>query len=185
MSRPRSLEGRPRPADLDETDRRLLDALSADGRARARALGRELGLSESTVAARLRRLTVTGVVTGVHASIDAAALGRPLQVQIRLRLRPGASIAALEEAAARLPAVYAGAVLAGDHDLELRLACCDAADLNQCIAELRRCGAGECQVEVVLRAFSHPVPASCPVPASHPASASHPVPASRPVPAGS
>ncbi len=147
----------PAPA-LDDLDRRLLQALSEDGRARARTLARRFGLSESAVAARLRRLTSTGVVTGVHAGIDAAAIGRPLQIQIRLRLRPGATATGVEQAAARMPAVYAGSVLAGDHDLELRLACRDAAELAASVAELRRCGAAECQVEVVLRGFLYPLP---------------------------
>ncbi len=64
----------------------------------------------------------------------------------------------MEDAAARLPAVYAGAVLAGEHDLELSLACRDRAELVRSIAELRRCGAAECHVEVVLRGFSSPHP---------------------------
>ena len=147
---------------LDDLDRRLLQALSEDGRARARTLARRFGLSESAVAARLRRLTSTGVVTGVHAGIDAAAIGRPLQIQIRLRLRPGATATGVEQAAARMPAVYAGSVLAGDHDLELRLACRDAAELAASVAELRRCGAAECQVEVVLRGFLYPLPVEPP-----------------------
>lgn len=97
---------------------------------------------------------VTGVCTTTHP--DTVRPDRPLHIQIRLRLRPEVSPGAMELAAARLPAVYAGAVLAGDHDLELRLACRDGADLAASIAELRRCGAAECQVEVVLRGFYYP-----------------------------
>jgi hypothetical protein len=103
-------------------------------------------------------------VTGIHTVAPAgdATPDRPMQIQIRLRLRPGISPGAMEVAAARLPAVYAGAVLAGEHDLELRLACRDAADLSASIAELRRCGAAECQVEVVLRGFFYPQPPAPP-----------------------
>ena len=93
---------------------------------------------------------------------EEARPGRPLRIQVRLRLRPDVSPSAIETAAARLPAVYAGSVLAGDHDVEFRLACRDAADLTASIAELRRSGAAECQVEVVLRGFLYPAPASPP-----------------------
>jgi hypothetical protein len=86
-------------------------------------------------------------------SADCTAPGRPLRIQVRLRLRPEVSPSAMETAAARLPAVYAGSVLAGDHDLQLHLACRDAAEVTTSIAELRRCGAAECHVEVVLRGF--------------------------------
>jgi Lrp/AsnC family transcriptional regulator, leucine-responsive regulatory protein len=83
---------------------------------------------------------------------------RPLRIQVRLRLRPEVSPSAMETAAVRLPAVYAGSVLAGDHDLQLHLACRDAAEVTASIAELRRCGAAECHVEVVLRGFLSPRP---------------------------
>ena len=90
---------------------------------------------------------------------DAVRPDRPLHLRIRLRLRPEVSPGAMETAAAGLPTVYAGAVLAGDHDLELHLACRDAAEVTASIAELRRSGAAECQVEVVLRGFCYDRPA--------------------------
>ena len=102
-------------------------------------------------------LGLATAATSTPASAPASAsAGRPLRIQVRLRLRPDVSPKAMETAAARLPAVYAGSVLAGDHDLQLHLACRDAAEVSASIAELRRNGAAECQVEVVLRGLLFP-----------------------------
>jgi hypothetical protein len=107
-------------------------------------------------------------VTGLRiAQADGATPGRPLRIQVRLRLRPEVSPGAMESAAGRLPAVFAGSVLAGDHDLQLHLACRDAAEITASIAELHRCGAAECHVEVVLRGFLCPQPLDPALPHQH------------------
>lgn len=51
-------------AQMDETDRRLLEALRADARAPTARLARELGLSRTTVQSRLERLERSGVIAG-------------------------------------------------------------------------------------------------------------------------
>jgi Lrp/AsnC family leucine-responsive transcriptional regulator len=80
--RPRAL-----PATrLDRTARRLLLALSRDGRRPASALAKELGLSRQAVAERLRELERRGVIRGYHAVVDPAALGLDVRAQIRLTL---------------------------------------------------------------------------------------------------
>jgi Lrp/AsnC family leucine-responsive transcriptional regulator len=54
-------------ADLDQVDVAMLDLLQEDGRASIAQLGRDLGLSHSTVTERLRRLRERGVLQGVAA----------------------------------------------------------------------------------------------------------------------
>jgi Lrp/AsnC family leucine-responsive transcriptional regulator len=77
----------PPPATrLDRTARRLLLALSRDGRRPASALAKELGLSRQAVAERLRELERRGVIRGYHAVVDPAALGLDVRAQIRLTL---------------------------------------------------------------------------------------------------
>ena len=49
---------------MDETDRALLAALRADGRAPVAALARELGISRATVTSRIDRLVKAGVIVG-------------------------------------------------------------------------------------------------------------------------
>ncbi|WP_377271810.1 Lrp/AsnC family transcriptional regulator [Peterkaempfera sp. SMS 1(5)a] len=176
--------------DVDAVDRALLRALRIDGRTRANVLARQLGLSQSTVSVRLRRLVRSGVLRGVRADIDPTALGRPLQAVARVRYAPGTDPAAFERLLRRLPAVESGMALAGDADLELRLCCTDRAELRTTVTELCRGGAADVRVELVLRPLAGlggadlapqpdgtpPEPlAPSPVPASASASASAPL----------
>ena len=70
---------------LDDTDRRLLEALQRDGRAGYAELGRAVGLSASAVAERVRRLEESGVITGYACEVDAEKLGLPIAALVRLR----------------------------------------------------------------------------------------------------
>ena len=58
-----------RSAELDDTDRRILELLAADGRASNRFIAERVGLTDATVATRIRRLRDDGVV-GVTAVFD-------------------------------------------------------------------------------------------------------------------
>lgn len=73
-------------ADLDAIDRALLTELAADGRITNAALAARVGIAESTCLARVRALRESGVITGIHAHIDPAAVGCPIQAMIRVRL---------------------------------------------------------------------------------------------------
>ncbi|GAA1392194.1 hypothetical protein GCM10009639_23250 [Kitasatospora putterlickiae] len=66
--------------------------------------------------------------------------------------------------AAELPAVQSGLALAGDADLELRLACTGPEELRAVSAALLRAGAAHVRVDLVLRALALAQPALSPVP---------------------
>ncbi|WP_284619815.1 Lrp/AsnC family transcriptional regulator [Aquabacterium humicola] len=65
----------PEPFAIDDKAWRLLAALQADGRQPLKALAATAGLSIAATAERLKRLQDAGIVRGVHAELDAAALG--------------------------------------------------------------------------------------------------------------
>ncbi len=105
MSINRRSNGRLADGDLlDETDRRLIGELQADGRLSLAELGRRVGLSSPAVAERLRRLEGEGVITGYHATVDPRRLGYGLGVLIRLRPAPR-QIAAAAQLARETPEV--------------------------------------------------------------------------------
>jgi DNA-binding Lrp family transcriptional regulator len=88
-------DGRDRlPNDLrlgvDEIDRRILAVLAEDARIPNNALADRVGVAPSTCLGRVRTLRERGVIRGYHADIDPAALGRPLQAMISVRLASGA-----------------------------------------------------------------------------------------------
>lgn len=72
--------------ELDRIDRALLRALSVNARASGAALAAELGVAESTVSTRLRRLHQLGNIRGYRAIVDLTALGASLQALISVRL---------------------------------------------------------------------------------------------------
>ncbi|NSY39041.1 Lrp/AsnC family transcriptional regulator [Leisingera sp. ANG59] len=71
---------------LDETDRRILAALQADGRLSHQDLSERVGLSPSPCARRIRKLEAEGFITGYSARIDEAKLGFTFSVFVSVRL---------------------------------------------------------------------------------------------------
>jgi DNA-binding Lrp family transcriptional regulator len=71
---------------LDDVDRRLLELLAADARISNARLAAAVGVAPSTALARVRALRSRGVIRGFHAEVDLAALGRPLQALVAIRL---------------------------------------------------------------------------------------------------
>ena len=89
---------------LDDTDRRIIGELAADGRVSLAELGRRVSLSPPAVAERLRRLEQTGVITGYRAEIDPRALG--YQLTAIVRVKPAVrQLSKVAELAAEIPEV--------------------------------------------------------------------------------
>src|SRR5438552_7550990 len=89
---------------LDDTDRKILGELSADGRVSFAELGRRVNLSSPAVAERVQRLERAGVITGYRAEIDPRALGYQLTAIVRVKPAPR-QLDRIPELAARIPQV--------------------------------------------------------------------------------
>ena len=77
----------------DSTDRRIIAALQADGKLSYQELGEAVGLSAPAAFQRVRKLEAAGIITGYHARIAPAAVGKPLVAFIHVRPGPGVDIA--------------------------------------------------------------------------------------------
>jgi DNA-binding Lrp family transcriptional regulator len=88
--------GRPvkSPIHLDDADRRIIDALVTDGRMSNRSLASLAGLTEATVAARIRNLQGRRIL-GISAIFDWAAAGYAwdLRLAIEVEGRPVVEVA--------------------------------------------------------------------------------------------
>ena len=71
---------------LDNTDRRLLALLQADGRVAGVELADKVGLSPTATGERLKRLTREGYITGYRATLDPLKLGLNLLVFVEVYL---------------------------------------------------------------------------------------------------
>src|SRR6185312_15199584 len=79
-----------RTGQIDDVDRRILNALHDDARIPNSALAELVGIAPSTCHGRVRRLQELGVIRGFYADIDPAALGLTLQAMISVSLQSNA-----------------------------------------------------------------------------------------------
>jgi DNA-binding Lrp family transcriptional regulator len=124
-------------SDLDRVDRALLRALSVNARASGAALASEIGVAESTVSLRLRRLQQLGHIRGYRANIDLAALGASLQALIAVRLVRHAreQIDDFRNSAPHWPGVIGMFHVAGADDYLIHVAAVDASDLRDFVLQ--------------------------------------------------
>jgi DNA-binding Lrp family transcriptional regulator len=110
--------------ELDAVDRTILAELSADARIPNNALADRAGIAASTCLGRVRLLRERGVIRGFHADIDPAAIGRPIQAMIAVRMQSHARSHLREFAAsvAELPEVLNVFFLAGADDFLVHVA---------------------------------------------------------------
>ncbi|MGI4776575.1 MAG: winged helix-turn-helix transcriptional regulator [Janthinobacterium lividum] len=74
------------PANIDRTDRKILDILQRQGRISMTELAEQIGLSTSPCTERVRRMERDGVITGYHAKLSPVALGKTLLVFVEIKL---------------------------------------------------------------------------------------------------
>ena len=100
-------------------------------------LAERAGVAPSTCLERVRALRRDGVLQGFHAEIDLAALGRPLQAMIAVRLTVHAreQIDAFTDAVRALPGVLSIFHMTGVNDYLLWVAAADAQDLREFVVD--------------------------------------------------
>jgi DNA-binding Lrp family transcriptional regulator len=121
IAAPRPNNVRPVP---DAIDRRILGHLAVDARIPNNALAELVGIAPSTCLSRVRALRESGVIRGYHADIDPAALGRPIQAMIAVRLQSHARghITEFTAKVAALPEVLNVFFLGGTDDFLVHIA---------------------------------------------------------------
>jgi DNA-binding Lrp family transcriptional regulator len=109
---------------MDELDSALVAALQADGRRSNRDLAAALGVAPSTALERVRALRARGVLTGAHETVGLAAIGRPVQAMITVRLRPQsrAIVVGFRDFVAGLPETLQVFVTTGAEDVMVHVA---------------------------------------------------------------
>lgn len=122
---------------MDAVDRRLVDALCADGRASYAELGRGVGLSPSAVHERVAKLESSGVIRGYRAVVDPRRLD--LGVTALIGIQPGEfgrddAIAAALEAMPEVESCYS---VAGDEAFIVMVRVASVDDLHLCLGRLR------------------------------------------------
>lgn len=76
-------------SDLDDIDRRMIDALRADGRMTAPTLAEAIGIGRATAYSRLDRLIDRGVIDGFSARVDRVSVGLTVSALVLVSVRQG------------------------------------------------------------------------------------------------
>ena len=109
--------------ELDDIDRRILDALQRDGSLSASDLASQVGLSTTTCWRRIQQLEQSGVIKARVAILDRAKLGLDVVVfvQVRLSTQGRDAIAQFDKAIRDRPEVLDCYTLTGEWDFCLRI----------------------------------------------------------------
>jgi DNA-binding Lrp family transcriptional regulator len=107
---------------LDAFDRQLLELVRRDTLQPARVLARTVGLSESAVLRRLRRLRAEGVIVADVAVVDPARLGAVITLHVLVEMERERAVAAFTEVLHGRPEVLGAWQVTGRTDFLLTLA---------------------------------------------------------------
>lgn len=126
----------PQHLPLDDVDRALVRALSRNARASGAALAAEVGIAESTVSTRIRRLQAAGDIRGYRVDLDFDRVA-PLQALISVRLVKHArgDVDRFRDAAPTWPGVRSLFHMAGADDYLLHVAANSASELRDFVLQ--------------------------------------------------
>jgi len=123
---------------LDDTDRRLLRALQADGRISNADLAQKCNLSASACSDRVRRLREEGYITGFSAILDPTKVGRDVLIFVEVvldRTTPDV-FESFAAAARKAPDVLECHMVAGGFDYLIKARVADLVEYRRFLEEV-------------------------------------------------
>jgi Lrp/AsnC family leucine-responsive transcriptional regulator len=132
---------------MDTLDHNILEILDEDARRAYADIARELGISQPTVADRIRRLESRGIVRGAMLCVDHARLGFAVSAFVRVRAK-SAHKQKLVETARAMPQVIEMHSVTGDDCFIVRVCARSVEELAEILQRLTT--AAESSTSVVL-----------------------------------
>lgn len=129
--------------ELDEVDKKLLRALSADSRMAAAALAQVVGLTRQAVADRMERLKADGLILRYALALDQDKQGLAVRAFVAITLLPVCSDKQEQSVMAllaRSPWVQECYRVTGDDYFQTRVVAPDIAAVRALVLELRATG---------------------------------------------
>src|ERR687887_395622 len=122
---------------VEEIDRAIVGALTADGRLSYTDLAERVGLSVSAVHQRVRRLEQRGVVRGYAARLDGDQIGLPLTAFISLTPIDPAAPDDYPRRLEHIPQIEACYSVAGDESYILQVRVASPLGLEELLRQIR------------------------------------------------
>jgi Lrp/AsnC family leucine-responsive transcriptional regulator len=135
---------------LEDTDRRIVELLAADGRMSFTDLGKATGLSTSAVHQRVKRLEQRGLITGYAAALDHTVLGLPLTAFISLSPIDPAQPDDYPDRVRGIREIESCWSVAGEESYILKVRVGTPADLEDLLARIRAAAGVSTRTTVVL-----------------------------------
>ncbi|PZM88714.1 MAG: AsnC family transcriptional regulator [Actinobacteria bacterium] len=135
---------------MEDIDRTIVSALTADGRMSYTELAEKVGLSVSAVHQRVRRLEQRGVIKGYTARVSYEALGLPLTAFVAIRPIDPAQPDDAPERLAHLPEIDSCYSVAGEDFYLLLVRVSSPAELERLLQEIRTAANVTTRTTVVL-----------------------------------
>ena len=121
--------------DIDALDKKILQALSHNGRTRWADLAATCGVSSPAIAARVRRLEKRGVIQGYTALLSPEALGQSLMALIFVTLEHPKHRQTFLEFVQANPAIQECHHITGEGDYLLKVRCSGTAQLEHILSD--------------------------------------------------
>jgi Lrp/AsnC family transcriptional regulator, leucine-responsive regulatory protein len=126
------------PIGMDNTDRKIIDALQADARTTQAAIARNVGLSQPSVADRIRKLEEAGVIKGYVARIDHVKLGLDVTAFIGIHIEHPRHFDRFAEVVKEMDEVLECHRVAGEESYVLKVRAENTAALDRLLVECLR-----------------------------------------------
>ncbi len=121
-------------AELDEVDRRIVEALQLDGRIPVTSIAKKIGLSQPATRQRVQRLIESRIV-------QIAAITNPdthgYKRSAMIGVRTSGDLRDVARAIAQIPEAYYVVVCAGSYDLLIEIMCRDDQHMLDLVTQIR------------------------------------------------
>ena len=135
---------------MEETDRKILTLLAADGRMSFTDLGKATGLSTSAIHQRVKRLESRGLIIGYAAVLDYDRIGLPLNAFISIRPIDPSQPDDSPERLRDLTEIESCWSVAGDESYILKVRVATPVDLEHLLARIRTAANVSTRTTIVL-----------------------------------
>lgn len=106
---------------MDNTDHRILEELSGNGRATVSEISRRVNLSVPAVAERIRKLEEAGIIEGYFAKVSRSKSGLRLLVFIHVQIDKPENAERFRNSIAEIPSILECHHIAGPYDYLLKV----------------------------------------------------------------
>jgi len=140
---------------IDEVDLKILSKLVKDSRMSFSRLARELGISESTIYLRIKRLRELGVLKGFSAIVDLSRLGYEVEAFVKVKVGNQRSLLEVAEAIGKINGVVEVYEVSGDYPILIKVLARDNDELSRIIDTVMRVdGVNDVDILYVIKRIS-------------------------------